>query len=86
MQEQQCNKANRCDLGQRAVEQGFNLPVSCVAFTVAQFCQRSQSENMLISRLLVAAAARTMRGIKMKRRRQQETERLVSSLPAEEIV
>lgn len=62
------------------------LSVSSVAFTTARFCQRSQSEDALISRLLVSAAALALMKREMKGRREGETECLVSSPPAEEIL
>lgn len=83
----QCNKAtNRCDLGQLVVEQGFNsandwnLSVFSVAFTTAWLCQRLHSEDTLISRLLVSAAALALMKTEMKRRREGKTERLACFL------
>lgn len=57
-----------------------------MAFAAARSCQRSQSEDTLISRLLVSAAVLALMKREMKGRREAETERLVSSLPVEEIL
>lgn len=82
---QQCNHTHRCNSGQ-PVDQGFNLANEHVCLFRGLYHSSSQSLDTLISRLLVYAAGLALIERKMKERRERQTECLVPSPLAEEIL